>query len=80
MGSEGITSTSQPSQVTNETVKSLDVGSRHKFQSLKEAPAKGPQPTKDWAVTEEEIDSFQLLLIATYPTIFRLGSVPDPHQ
>ena len=58
----------------------LDVSSRHRIQTLKEAPAKGPQPTKSWAVTVEVLDSFQLLLIATYPAIVRLGSVPNSLQ
>ena len=46
---------------------------------LKKVPAKGPQPqvTKGWAATEEVLDSFQLLLIATYPAIVRLGSGTD---
>ena len=37
------------------------------IQTPKEVPAKGPQPqpTKGWAVTEEVLDSLQLLLIAT---------------
>ena len=36
-------------------MKSLHVGSRHKIQTLKEAPAKGlqPQSTKGWIDTEE---------------------------
>ena len=41
--------TSQPAQVT---VKSLDVGSRHRIQDLKEGLATDPQPTKSWAITE----------------------------
>ena len=61
-------------------MESLYIGSRHSFQNLKEENAKGlqPQPSKGWTVTEEVIDSLQLLLIATYPT--RLGSIPDPCQ
>ena len=34
---------SQPSQATNESVESLDVGSRYKIKILKEALAKGPK-------------------------------------
>ena len=49
-----------------------------KFKSSKRASQ--PQFTKGWAVTEEMIASLQLLLIATYPAIVRLGSVPDPRQ
>ena len=43
---------------------------------------KGPQTqlTKGWAVTGEALNSLQLLLIATYPAIVRLRSVPDPRQ
>ena len=50
------------------------------FKHFKAAPAKDLQPqlTKDWIVTEEVPDSLQLLLIATYPAIVRLGSVPEP--
>ena len=41
---------------------SLDVGSRHRIQTLKETPAKIQQPqlTKPWAVAEEVFDSLQL--------------------
>ena len=49
-GSVGITQTnkrerdytSKPSQATNKSVESLDVGSRHRIQTLKEVPVKGP--------------------------------------
>ena len=46
-------------------MKSLDIGSRHRIQILKEAPAKGlqPQSAKGRTVTEEVFDSLQLLLI-----------------
>ena len=52
-------------------MKSLDIGCRHRIQTLKEASAKGPQPqlTKSWAVTEQVLDSLQFLLIAIYPAI-----------
>ena len=42
--------------------------------------AKGPQFTKRWAVTEEVLNSLQLLFIATYPAIVQLKSVPYPLQ
>ena len=63
-------------------MQSLDLGSRDRVQTLKEVPAKGlqPQPTKGWTVTEELFNCLQLLLIATYPAIVRLESVPDPCQ
>ena len=63
-------------------MESLDIGSRHSIQTLKEALAKGlqSQPTKGWAVTDMVLDSLQHLLIAKYHTIFRLGSVPDSCQ
>ena len=38
------------------------------------------QFTKGWVVTEEVLDSLQLVLITTYPAIVRLASVPDPRQ
>ena len=46
---------------------------------FKKDPPKGGQPqvTEGWAATEEVLDSFQLLLIATYPAIVRLGSGTD---
>ena len=52
-------------------MKTLYAGSRHRIQTLKEAPAKGlqPQPTKGWAVTEEVLDNVQHLLTATHPAI-----------
>ena len=58
---------------------SLDICSRHRIQILKEAASKGHQTqfTKGWSVTEEVLGSLQLFLIATYPAIYRLGSVPD---
>ena len=61
---------------------SLDVSSRQKIQTLKEASAKGlqPQPTKGWAVTEEVFDSLQLLLITRYRAIVLLLSVPNSYQ
>ena len=49
--------TDERSQATNESVKTLDIGSLHRIQTLKEAPAKGPQLTKGWAVIEEMLDS-----------------------
>ena len=60
----------------------LWIGYRHRIQTLKEAPAKGPQAqlTKGWTATEDVLDSFELLLIATYPSIVRLNSVPHPRQ
>ena len=63
-------------------MESFDVGSLHRIQILKKATTKGPQPkfTKDWAVTEEVINSLQLLLIATYDAIDQLGFVPDPNS
>ena len=61
-------------------MESLDVGSRERIQVLKEGPAKAPQFINDWAFTEKVFDSLQLLLIATYPAIVRLGSVADPRQ
>ena len=50
---------SQPAQVINKSVQSLDVGSRQRIQILKEGPAScpQPQPTKYWVVTEEVSDS-----------------------
>ena len=61
---------------TDESLESLNISSRYRIQSLKEAPTKGLQPqlTKGWAVTEKLLDSLQLLLIAIYPAIVRLGS------
>ena len=44
-------------------MKSLDVGSRHRIQNLKEAHAIGLQPTKDCTITEKMIDSIQLILL-----------------
>ena len=60
-------------------MESLDVGSRHRIQALKEGLAKGtqPQPTKSWAVTKKGFDSLQLLLMTTCSAIVRLGSIPD---
>ena len=58
-------------------MESLDVGSRHRIQALKE---KDPQPIKGWAVQEKVFDNLQLLLIATCPAIVRLGPVTDPSQ
>ena len=52
------------------------------MQTLKETVvmSRPPQITKDWAVTEEALDSLQLFPIATYPAIVQLGSVLDPRQ
>ena len=71
-----ILDTYQPSQATNESAQSLNNDSRYRIQTSKEALSKGTQPQliKGWAVTEEVLDSLQLLLIATYPAIIRLGS------
>ena len=44
-------------------MESLDVGYWHGIQKFKEVPAKGPQLTKGWAVTEKVIDSIQVFLI-----------------
>ena len=63
-------------------MEALDVGSRHRIQTLQETYGKDPQPhlSKVWVITEEAFDRFQLLLIATYAAVIRLGSVPDPSQ
>ena len=61
---------------TNESVESLDVASRNRIQTLKEAPANGSQFTIGWEVTEEVLESLQIILIA----IAGLGWVPDPRQ
>ena len=55
-------------------MKGLDIGSRHIIQTLKEASAKSPQPqlSKCWTVTENLLDSLQLLLITIYLAIVRL--------
>ena len=80
----GITQTkreiSQQALDINEAMESLNVGFRHRIQTLKKTSDKGPQLTKGWAVTEMVLDNLQLLLIATYPAIVRLGSAPDPPQ
>ena len=51
------------------------------IKSLKEVPAKGPPPqlAKGWAVTEEVLETLQLLIV-TYPAIVRQKSVPDNRQ
>ena len=43
---------------TNESVESLDIGSRYRIQILKEAPAKSTQPQliRGWAVSEEHLN------------------------
>ena len=56
---------------------SLDVGSRYRIQTLKKATGPKPERAYSWAVADEVRDSLQLLLIATYPTIIRLGSVSN---
>ena len=63
-------------------MESLYAGSRHRIQILQEVPAKSlqPQSTKHWTVTEVVFASLQLLLIARYPAIVRLGSVLHPCQ
>ena len=38
-------------------------------------PAQDTQPIKGWTGTEEVFDSFQILFVATYHAIVRLGSV-----
>ena len=58
----------------------ISVGTRHGVQTFEKAPVQGPQPTKGWAVTEKQFNSFQLLLVATYPAIVRLEFVQDLYQ
>ena len=57
-------------------MESLDVGSRHRIQTLKETLVKDPhsQPTKGCSVTEKMFDSLQLLLIGTYAARVWRGS------
>ena len=61
-------------------MESLDIGSRHRIQALKGDSAKGLQSTKRSAITEKMFDSLQCRLIATFPTIVVMRSVPDPRQ
>ena len=55
-----------------------NIGSRQRVQAFEEAAHNhDSQPTKGWTVAEEMFDSLALLLIATYPAIVRLATVPD---
>ena len=61
-------------------MESRNVSSRDRIQTFEEDPAQDskPESTKSKTIAVEVFDSLQLLVVAIYPAVVWLTSVPDP--